>query len=187
MSDPGLTNRLRQRSRRAGLAVGLSMALTIAVCIGSFAWIFVRAEPLFADLVGNDATAVRSATRTPTPSGDGEGNGSGGEEAAGAAADPTETREEEAEAEPTETSEPRPTATETPAQFQATHLTNPNNGVNFRTEPSLDADIIDILPESTPVQALGDSETDSDGNQWLQFRTEDGQTGWLREDAFVQI
>lgn len=185
MSDPGLTNRLRQRSRRAGLAVGLSMALTIAVCIGSFAWIFVRAEPLFADLVGNDATAVRSATRTPTPSGDDDGNGSTGEDAA--AAEPTETPEEDADAEPTATSEPRPTATATPEQFQATHQTNPSNGVNFRTGPSLDSEIIMILPESTPIQALGQTETDSDGNQWLQFRTEDGQTGWLREDAFVPI
>jgi hypothetical protein len=161
------------------------MALTIAVCIGSFAWIFVRAEPLFADLVGNDATAVRSATRTPTPSGDENGNGSGGGDTA--EAEPTETPEEDAEAEPTETPEPRPTATATPEQFQATHLTNPNNGVNFRTGPSLDSDVITILPESTPVQALGDNETDSDGNQWLQFRTEDGQVGWLREDAFVPI
>jgi hypothetical protein len=185
MSDPGLTNRLRQRSRRAGLAVGLSMALTIAVCIGSFAWIFVRAEPLFADLVGNDATAVRSATRTPTAAGNDDDDEAVGGDAP--TRTPEEVAQEEEEPEPTETAEPRPTATQTPAQFQATHLTNPSNGVNFRTGPSLDSEVITILPESTPFQALGDQQVDGDGNQWLQFRTEDGLVGWLREDAFVPV
>jgi Bacterial SH3 domain len=181
MSDPGLTNRLRQRSRRAGLAVGLSMALTIAVCIGSFAWIFVRAEPLFADLVGNNATAVRSATRTSTPSSDGD------DEAAAPVRTPTAEPTREEDSEPTETAEPRPTATATPEQFQATHLTNPNSRVNFRPDPSLNNEPITQLPPSTPIQAIGGDETDSDGNQWLEFRTEDGQVGWLRFDAFVPI
>lgn len=177
MSDPGLTNRLRQRSRRAGLAVGLSMALTIAVCIGSFAWIYAKADPLFADFVGADRT---SSTRTPTAAASAPARGSADEEP-----EPTEEPTEEAEPEPTE--EPTPAPTETPDVFQATHLTNPNSRVNFRPEPNLNTEPVALLDPGTPVQALGEEETDGDGNLWMRFRTEDGLEGWLREDAFDPI
>jgi hypothetical protein len=177
MSDPGLTNRLRQRSRRAGLAVGLSMALTIAVCIGSFAWIYAKADPLFADFVGADGT---SSTRTPTAAASAPARGSADEEP-----EPTERPTEEAEPEPTE--EPTPAPTETPEVFQATHLTNPNSRVNFRPEPNLNTEPVALLDPGTPVQALGDEETDGDGNLWMRFRTEDGLEGWLRQDAFDPI
>jgi cytoskeletal protein RodZ len=182
MSDPGLTNRLRQRSRRAGLAVGLSMALTIAVCVGSFAWIYAEADPFFADLVGSDAKATTSSRPTPTA----EGTASGSRSAAGSA--PTDEATEaptEAPAHPTETPAPRPT--QTPAEFRATHITNPNSRVNFRPEPNLNTEPIALLDPGTPVQALGDEQVDGDGNRWLRFRTEDGLEGWLREDAFAPI
>jgi hypothetical protein len=178
MSDPGLTNRLRQRSRRAGLAVGLSMALTIAVCIGSFAWIYAKADPLFSDLVGNE---VASATRTPTA----ESAATPGRGGAEDEPEPTDEPTEEREPDPTE--EPTPEPTETPDVFQATHLTNPNSRVNFRPEPNLDTEPITQLDPGTPVQSLGDDVTDSDGNLWMRFRTEDGLEGWLREDAFDPI
>ncbi len=176
MSDPGLTNRLRQRSRRAGLAVGLTMALTIAVCIGSFAWIYAKADPLFADFVGREGTTPQSPARTPTAEATVE---AGIGEAAPTAAPPR------APAEPTETHPPPPTPTS--EAFRATHLTNPNTQVNFRPQPTLDAEPIAILDASTPVQALGNQQVDSDGNNWLQFRTEDGLEGWLREDAIVPV
>ncbi|MEA2584644.1 MAG: hypothetical protein QOF33_2729 [Thermomicrobiales bacterium] len=178
MSDPGLTNRLRQRSRRAGLAVGLTMALTIAVCIGSFAWIYAKADPLFADFVGRDATTPQTDRPTPTVSASATGEG------VAANAEPTE-KPAEAPAEPTETPAPRPTPT--PEAFRATHLTNPNSRVNFRPLPSLDSEPIALLDPGTPVQAIGEQQVDSDGNNWLQFRTQDGLEGWLRQDAFVPI
>jgi Bacterial SH3 domain len=178
MSDPGLTNRLRQRSRRAGLAVGLSMALTIAVCVGGFAWIYAQVDPFFADLVGSDAKATTGSQPTPTA----EGTASGSHRAA----DDQPTKEPtEQPAEPTRTQAPRQTPT--PEEFRATHITNPNSRVNFRPEPNLNTDPIAQLDPGTPVQALGDEEVDGDGNRWLKFRTEDGLEGWLREDAFDPI
>jgi Bacterial SH3 domain len=176
MSDPGLTNRLRQRSRRAGLAVGLTMALTIAVCIGAFAWIYAKADPLFADFVGAEATATRSVGRTPTVEATTAGSRNPANPAPTATTMPTAVP-------PTPTEGP----TATSDAFTATHLTNPNSRVNFRPEPSLDTDPIAVLEPSTPVQALGPEEVDGDGNRWLKFRTEDGLEGWLREDAFVAI
>ncbi|MGH2562764.1 MAG: hypothetical protein ACRDJH_27200 [Thermomicrobiales bacterium] len=61
MTGSGLTNRLRQRSRRAGLAVGLSMALTIGLSLGSFIVIYARLEPFTRDFVGADIPAPAGA------------------------------------------------------------------------------------------------------------------------------
>src|SRR5262249_28820542 len=157
MSDPGLTNRLRQRSRRAGLAVGLTMALTIALCIGSFAWIYAEADPFFSDLVGSDAKATTGSRPTATA----EGTASSGRGAAGAAPtdDPT-VEPTQAPAAPTRTPAPRPTPTST--AFKATHITNPNSRVNFRPEPNLNSNPIALLDPGTPVQALGDEQVDGD-------------------------
>jgi hypothetical protein len=178
MSDPGLTNRLRQRSRRAGLAVGLSMALTIAVCIGSFAWIYAKADPLFADLVGNDLTTpTRAATASVAAT---AARGSANDEP-----EPTEEPTEESEPEPTE--EPTPAPTETPDVFQASHVSNPDLQINLRPEPSTNGDPVAVLATGTPLQYLGEEDTGDDGFQWFRFRTEDGVEGWLREGTFQEI
>src|SRR5688500_17429676 len=74
MSDPGLSNRLRQHSRRSGLAVGLTMAAAIAICILSSAWLFGRIEPYVSDFTGYEQNtpvpAVAAASddeETPEP------------------------------------------------------------------------------------------------------------------------
>ena len=50
MTDTGLSNRLRQHSRRSGIAVGLTMAATIALCILTSAYIFGQIEPYVAEV-----------------------------------------------------------------------------------------------------------------------------------------
>src|SRR6476619_1175071 len=78
MTDPGLTRRLRQQGHRSGLAIGISMALAIAVLIGGFTWIYVQLDPFVRDFAGAEPaptpTAVeqasssgKKATKTPTP------------------------------------------------------------------------------------------------------------------------
>ena len=52
MTDSGLTRRLRQQSHRSGLAVGISMALAIAVCFGGFTWLYVELDPWVRDFAG---------------------------------------------------------------------------------------------------------------------------------------
>src|SRR3712207_8243475 len=64
MTDPGLNNRLRQRSRRAGFMVGITMALTIAICVGGVAGIYASLVPFLCDVVPAEG---RDATRAPTP------------------------------------------------------------------------------------------------------------------------
>lgn len=153
--------------------VGLSMALTIAVCIGSFVWIYAKVDPLTRDFV-NQATAA------PTKKAAASSNST---EAAGAA------REEEngdggeiQEADPTE--EPEPTATS--RRFNATHRVIAETPVNLRPGPGVNSgDPIATVDSGAELQYLNDTELGQDPGggelNWLEFRTEDGLEGWIRE------
>ena len=175
MTDPGLTTRLRQRSRRAGLAVGLSMAFTIAVCIGSFVWLYAKVDPYTSDFVGAEAEAPQQGERaTSTQMQESRGSGE-----ASNSDDPTAAPSEQ-------TPTPEPTMTPTPDVFVATHLSNPELRVNLRPEPSVDTEPVAVLDAGTPLQFLGEQQTGADGYLWYRFRTEDGLVGWLREGTFIE-
>lgn len=180
MSDPGLSNRLRQHSRRSGLAVGLTMALAIGICILSSAWLFGRIEPYVSDFTGYEQNtpvpAVAAASdeeETPVPEPDEETVPEATEQAA---------VPEESGAEPTVA--PAQTATST---FQQTHESNPDFTVNFRPGPSIDSgEPVATLDPGTPLQYLGEQTTGSDGSIWLRMKTQDGAEGWLREVDTVE-
>jgi hypothetical protein len=181
MSDPGLSNRLRQHSRRSGLAVGLTMAAAIAICILSSAWLFGRIEPYVSDFTGYEQN-------TPVP-------------AVAAASDDEETPEPESQesdqAEATEgpeateapNNEPTvaPATTVTTTTFEQTHESNPDFTVNFRPGPSIDSgEPVATLDPGTPLQYLDEQTTGDDGSIWLLMTTQDGLEGWLREVDTVQ-
>lgn len=169
MTDPGLSNRLRQRSRRAGLMVGISMALTIIICVGGAIVIYAGLVPYLSDIVpveGREPTRVPAPTRDsaqvlPTPT------------SAPTIAAPT----------PTPAPEAGPTATQT--TFQPTHQIGAAQSVNLRPEPSTNNSPIRALAPETPLQYLNeDAPTDNpaqDGRRWMRFRTEQGEEGWVRE------
>ncbi len=176
MSDPGLSNRLRQHSRRSGLAVGLTMAAAIAICILSSAWLFGRIEPFVSDFTGYE-----QSTAVP---------------AVAAAGDERETpvpdNQEQDKPEPTEaapaTSVPNgePTvataSTGTADAFLPTYESNPDFSVNFRPGPSIDSgEPVATLDPGTPLQFLDEQTTGADGSIWLLVKTQDGIEGWLRE------
>ena len=171
MTDPGLNNRLRQRSRRAGFMVGITMALTIAICVGGFAGIYASLVPFLSDVVPAEG---RDATRTPTP--------------APAAAQAPEAEAPEPTAppapppEPTPTPVPEPTATAT--TFQPTHQIGAAQSVNLRPEPSRNNTPIRALAPQTPLQFLDErapAEIPDDAPGWMRFRTAEGEEGWVRE------
>src|SRR5688572_17163882 len=94
MTDPGLTRRLRQHSHRSGLAIGLSMALAIAVCFGGFTWLYVQLDPWVRDFAGVEP----APTSTPRSSASRDDAGD----------DSTSEDEQENEDEPAPTRTPRP-------------------------------------------------------------------------------
>ena len=190
MSDPGLTRRLRQQSHRSGLAIGLSMALAIAVLFGGFTWIYVQLDPWVRDFAGAEV-----APPTPIP-----------REQASDEEDEEQPQQEqlqdEEEAPPTEESDEQPAEDESedgdsgnidPVEededdgdrgfdpdFQVVTL----EPVNMRNGPGRTFDIVTPLDPGTPLVSTGNREPAPDpqdgGLEWLEFETEDGATGWIR-------
>lgn len=174
MTDPGLTRRLRQQAHRSGLAVGLSMALAIAVCIGGFTWLYVELDPWVRDFAGVEP----APTATPREQASND--------------------DENADKEPTD--EPDPTSTPEKESTDDNQIQQVNEGsggfepdyqvttleaVNMRSGPGRSFDIVDQLNPGTPLEFTGNREAapdpDDAGLDWLEFETESGQTGWIRE------
>src|SRR5215216_584899 len=160
MTDSGLSTRLRQQSRRAGLMVGITMVLAIAICIFGAAGLFAWLSRPFSDLIPVVAPAAQIQR----------------------AAEPTETSvQQPAGEEPTiaaqaEPAQPAPAANSPTAEdFTPTHQIGAGQSVNFRAGPSTTDPIIVALPPDTPLQYLNEdapTENPSDGDRWLKFRNE---------------
>jgi len=172
MTDSGLSTRLRQQSRRAGLMVGITMVLAIAICIfgaaGLFAWLsrpFSDLIPVVAPAAQVQSTAAPAEpTGQPPAQGDDQGN--------------------QAQAEPTQPSAAAPPVSPAADEFEPTHQIGASQSVNFRSGPSTTDPIIVALPPNTPLQYLNEdapTENPSDGDRWLKFRNEAGDEGWIRE------
>jgi len=160
--------------------VGISMALTIAICIGSFAWIYAQVDPFTRDFVD-------AATAAPTPEPESAQTSGDGEEAPTPTPEPEGEAEVVEEAEPTETpEEPEPTATTT--DFAATHLVSAVVSINLRPGPAVSSGepVGEAISPGSELQYLDEEQPsqdpDADGDTaWLNFRTEDGREGWIRQ------
>jgi hypothetical protein len=158
--------------------VGVSMALTIALCIVSFVWIYAQVEPLTKDFV--DAATV-APTKTSQPN-----------ESAQPAEEATSTPESDggdsgaqtqSQSAPTQQPEPTPTTTE----FRATHRVSSEVAINLRPGPAVSSgDPVDSLQPGTELQYLNETQDSQDPNadgdlRWMKFRTKDGLEGWIRQ------
>ncbi len=177
MSDSGLSNRLRQHSRRSGLGVGLTMAAAIAICILAAAWIFGQLEPYVGDIAGYDEPTATEVPEVAAVTAD-----------AGATSD-SSSNPPGTEVPSTGATNAQPTVasatvqTPTPAAvFEATHRSNPDFTINFRPGPSVSSgDPVSSLPPGTPLKFLDEQALDEEGSIWLKMETENGTQGWLRE------
>lgn len=185
MTDPGLNHRLRQRSRRAGFMIGISMLLTIAVCVGSFSIIYAQLDTIVGDFVSRNEPG-RTRTSPPTqvavvvPT-----DASSDEPTAAPTVEPTLV--------PTETSadaaEPEPTEEADDEDFDPDYQLDSAGSVNLRSGPGTRFDIITAITLEQPLEYLDESEPTADpaadnlgqGQVWMKFRTEDGEEGWIRE------
>jgi len=179
MTDSGLNQRLRQRSRRAGFMIGISMALTIAVCVGGFSVIYAALDDTIGDFISRDVPDPIIPTALPTEE----------EEVSQSDAPPANENANDEPA-PTEepTPEPTPEETEISDEFVPDYQSSSQASLNFRTEPSTrggSETVIEGIPPETPLQFLNErQESDdpaTDGEEgWMLFRLEDGTEGWLR-------
>jgi hypothetical protein len=178
MTDTGLTSRLRQHSRRAGLNIGVTMALAIAVCIIGFAAIYAQLTPLLSDFVGQDSRSERPVVRAPSQ--DTNTDHASRTEPQPAATQPAGSASNATEAPPT-----APPPTVAPAEeFTPDLQSNSGAQVNLRSSPGQadgsnpDANVLTTLPLAAPLQVIGEEQT-VDGQTWLNVRTENGDEGWI--------
>ena len=174
MTDTGLSERLRQQSRRSGLMVGVSMLLTIAICVGVFAASYARLGSLASDFVPQEATWI------PTV----DAGGTRVAQAMLTPARPPATTQTSTDANAAGNLSPTPlaTATATATAFQPTHQANSATQINFRSSPGVAPDNsnrIRALTLAEPLQSLNEERT-VNGEVWMKFRDEDGEEGWIR-------
>lgn len=181
MTDSGLNRRLRQRSRRAGVMIGVSMALTIALCIAGFSVIYASMDEVLGDFVSRDRPTAEAEEPVA------------GTQIAAQDAAPAETQGQPSEptVAPTEAPEPtipptEPPATPTEVAFEPDYQTSSQYSLNLRSEPSSeggDSTIVAVLPPASPLTYQNeDAPTTNaqDGDSWMRFLTEEGDEGWIR-------
>jgi hypothetical protein len=148
--------------------VGISMVLTIAICIFGAAGLFAWLSRPFSDLIPISAPAAGVSSEQPTPS----------------APPPTIVPTTEAQPAISVSNGGVPPAAATSQAFNPTHQIRSDVSVNFRSGPSTGDSIIIALSPATPLQYLGEeapTSNPSDGDRWMKFRNESGQDGWVRE------
>lgn len=179
MTDSGLSTRLRQQHRRAGLMVGITMVIAVAICVFGAAVLFAALSRPFSDLIPLAAGNNPMQTSQPTPSSSGSGN------AANAAIVPEPTAAPAAEPTAVDAADAGVTPTATVEDFEPTHQIDAGDTVNFRSGPSTSDGIVRSLAPATPLEYLDEdaptANPQADGSRWMRFRTEDGEEGWVRE------
>lgn len=180
MTDPGLNQRLRQRSRRSGLMIGLSMLLTLVVCVGTFTFIYAKLEPIMSDFVGRGDIEV--PTTIPTQPA-----------VAVEAAPTTETATDETPQTPTAVAggdNQKSEENKNTDKFVPDYQVSAGRPVNLRPGPGVGTgDALIAVPEAAPLMFLDEEKATADpgrdemetGQVWMKFRTNDGIEGWIRE------
>jgi hypothetical protein len=151
-----------------GFTMVLAMAILIFGAAGLFAWLSRPFSDLIPVVPAPANAPVIEAPQQPA-------------EAPQAATEPTPV----IETEPTATAPAEPTVAPAAEAFEPTHQISANQSVNFRTGPSVNDPVIIALSPATPLQYLDEGQASADGEQWMLFRTEDGQEGWVNEELTV--
>lgn len=208
MSDRGLTHRLSQRSRRAGLMIGISMVATVAFCAVAFTLIYTALEGFTSDFV--------SSVDSSAPNDDAE-NSNVAEDLAevpalsgldldqvGEEEEPAEPAPNSAESVPTPTPVPVPEADQTSedeenggeGEFNPDYQIEGPSSINFREEPTTASSVLTTLPPATPLEYMGEdvpNASASPGDRWMLFRiapddeNENGLEGWVREIDTIEF
>lgn len=156
------------------------MALTIALCVGSFAVIYAKIDPWTRDFV-NAATITPTSPPTKTAKSSKTNGSASTTNDSTVGAQPTETP---APDQPTDTPVPAEAAaspTATPGGFTPNYKVSSTMRVNLRSGASQNTDIVTTLDSGTELQYLNQSQPDNNGTIWLEFSTAAGDQGWIRQ------
>lgn len=182
MVNPGLSRRLDQHGRRAGIAIGLTMVVVTLLLIGAFVTIYGRLDPVLSDFVAADAPTVPAPALQATSEPEPEQNAA----AAPVATDAPDVTQPAVVTATAETAATNVTPTATSGAFDPDYeIADGGIAINFRSGPSLNDPELTSLQPGTPLEFLGEEQDDAenfaDNGTWLLFQLEDGSEGWVRE------
>jgi hypothetical protein len=174
----GLNERLDQHTQHSGMLVGISMAVVVALLIGTFVWIFFRLDPFFTDFAGRtgvDRGSPVAARNIATPQ----------SSARPGSATPADNPFPQLPT-PTALGGATPRITGTPS-FLPTHtIADFGQPVNLRAGPNAGSARVALLTPGTKLQFLNEDDRSSE-TVWLRFQTERGDVGWVRQLDTVVI
>lgn len=179
MVNPGLSRRLDQHGRRAGIAIGLTMVVVTLLLIGAFVTIYGRLDPMLSDFVAADVPTVPPPTLQATVATDPN-------VAAAAATQAPSATQPAAVTATSASAATNVTPTATGGAFEPDYrIASSGEPINFRSSPSLNNEAITSLQPGTPLEFLGEERDDADNfadnGTWLRFKLDDGTEGWVRE------
>jgi hypothetical protein len=161
------------------MMVGVSMALSIAITIAAFIWLYVQIGPFLSDFIPQDSAAGEPVQTgpgftfgtdlTPTPEGEAD-------EPDAPMVNPTPD-DTDADADATDVAAITP---EAEPEWQPTHQIRPGPNVNFRSGPNTISPTQGALAPGTPLRYLDESQP-AGGVTWMFFEVEDGTEGWIRD------
>jgi uncharacterized protein YgiM (DUF1202 family) len=158
------------------------MALAVVVCFGGFTWLYVELDPWVRDFAGVEP----APTSTPRDSASNDDEDDDEDE------NPPDDEEDE-DPEPTNTPEREDQPDDEPNEveennrgFDGDYQVIALEPVNLRGGPGVNFDIVTSVDPGTELEFLGNREPsanpDADGDiEWLNFETEDGLEGWIRQ------
>ena len=80
---------------------------------------------------------------------------------------------------------PFPTATATPVVVRAMVEGTAGSGLTLRDEPSVDGELLSVLPDGTIVTVLEEDPVEANGITWIYVRTITNEIGWVSQEYMV--
>lgn len=152
--------------------IGLSMAMTIAVCIVGFTVVYSALDRYTSDFIGQDESTVPpTAAPTAPPQQQVAANGGDNQQTTAPTAPPA-------------SDQPTAQPTASPSAFTPDYQVGSTGSVNLRSGPGTEYEAVSTVPYQAPLQYLNETKTSDspDANtEWMKFRTEDGDEGWIRK------
>jgi hypothetical protein len=176
--------------------IGLSMGLAMIVGVASFSVIYSLLDPLTDDFVtkSNNATTARQpVARSTTAAGSAQEQEQEQEQetTSGDSADEVSFMSVAGPTAPGTNNEGRtiPTPTRDVETFEPDYRISSRRNINLRAGPGTNYEVVIVLPPGAPLQSLGETAATSNpgrdglpsGGLWRQFRTENGDEGWIRD------
>jgi hypothetical protein len=142
------------------MLVGITMALTIIVCLLAFIWIYTKLGPLLSDFIPHPPAATATPSAKPSAPASSAPASSGSQSTAPAASASQSPESQD-------------------SAWKPTHQITGAEDINFRADATSSSNSLGVLAPGTKLKFLGD-QVQTNGETWMHFETQQGTKGWVR-------